>query len=147
MDSTARAEWRGLLKDGLGTVALESGSFQGNYSFDSRFASGEGTTPEELIAAAHAACFSMAFSKTLQDGGAVPELVQTSARVSLEKQGEGFAVTRIHLDTQVQAAGIDDEKFQSLAEKAKRGCPISKLLASADISLSATLQQMQKHTA
>ena len=135
----AQAEWKGGLKDGKGKLKLESGAYEGPYSFLSRFETGTGTNPEELIAAAHAGCFSMAFSKILGDAGLKPEVIRTSAGVTLEKVGEGFAITKIHLDNESKVPGLDNAKFQELAGKAKTGCPVSKVLAAAEITLSAKL--------
>ena len=106
-----------------------SGAFDGAYSFSSRFEEGTGTNPEELIAAAHAGCFSMALAAGLGKGGFNPESVRTTAKVHLEKQDDGFAITRIELDTEAKVPGIDNAKFQEFAENAKKGCPVSKALA------------------
>lgn len=126
---TAEAEWRGNLQDGAGTMRLGSGAFQGAYSFTSRFAEGTGTNPEELIAAAHAGCFSMAFSAGLSKAGFVPTRIHTTATVTFEKAAAGFSVTRIDLETEGKVPGIDEAGFQQQAENAKRDCPISRLLA------------------
>lgn len=117
------------------------GGYQGNYSFKSRFEEGEGTNPEELIGAAHAGCFSMAFSKGLADAGFTPTSVETTAKVHLDKvDGGGFGVTRIDLETVGNVPGIDPDTFQKVAEGAKENCPISRLLSpGAEISLTATL--------
>ena len=116
------------------------GGYQGNYSFKSRFEEGEGTNPEELVGAAHAGCFSMAFSKGLADAGFTPTSVETTAKVHLDKSGAGFGVTRIDLDTQGDVPGIDADTFQKVAEGAKENCPISRLLSpGAQISLNAVL--------
>jgi len=136
---TSTAEWRGNLREGKGTMKLGSGAWEGQYSFLSRFESGVGTNPEELIAAAHAGCFSMALSAGLAKGGFTPTRIQTTAAVHLGKVGEGFAVTRIDLSTEAQVPGIDAETFAKFAEDAKKGCPISKLLAAAEITLEAKL--------
>jgi osmotically inducible protein OsmC len=125
----AEAEWRGGLQDGAGTMKLGSGAYEGAYSFKSRFADGTGTNPEELIAAAHAGCFSMAFSAGLSKAGFTPTRVHTTAKVNFEKTDAGFAVTRIDLETEGEVPGIDDAGFQQQAENAKRDCPISRLLA------------------
>jgi lipoyl-dependent peroxiredoxin len=134
---TARAQWDGSLQDGKGTMALGSGAFQGQYSFASRFEEGTGTNPEELIAAAHAGCFSMALTAALGRNGFNPQGVKTEARVQLLKQEAGFAITRIELDTEARVAGIDEAKFQEIAEAAKKGCPVSKALAGTEIVLKA----------
>ena len=125
----ADAEWRGGLQDGAGTMKLGSGAYEGAYSFKSRFADGTGTNPEELIAAAHAGCFSMAFSAGLGKAGFTPKRVHTKATVNFEKTDAGFAVTRIDLETEGEVPGIEDAAFQQQAEDAKRNCPISRLLA------------------
>jgi osmotically inducible protein OsmC len=116
------------------------GGYQGNYSFKSRFEEGEGTNPEELIGAAHAGCFSMAFSKGLADAGFTDTSVDTIAKVHLDKTDAGFGVTRIALETQGTVPGIDESTFQKIAEDAKANCPISRLLSpGAEISLTAKL--------
>lgn len=136
---TAEAEWRGALQDGDGTMSFGGGAFSGAYSFGSRFEEGEGTNPEELIAAAHAGCFSMALAGALGQAGHAPESVRTTARVHLDKQDGGFAVTRSRLETEARVPGIDEEEFQRHAEAAKEGCPVSKALAALDIELEARL--------
>ncbi len=136
---TARAQWDGSLPEGKGTMALGSGAYQGSYSFASRFEEGQGTNPEELIAAAHAGCFSMALSATLGRNGFTPESVKTEARVHLTKLEGGFGITRIELDTEARVPGIDDARFQEIADGAKKGCPVSKALAATEITLSARL--------
>jgi lipoyl-dependent peroxiredoxin len=116
------------------------GGLQGNYSFKSRFEEGEGTNPEELIGAAHAGCFSMAFANALSGAGFVPTSVDTIARVKLEKTDSGFAITRIELDTTGVVPGVDESTFLKIAEDAKENCPVSKLLSpGAEIVLTATL--------
>jgi osmotically inducible protein OsmC len=116
------------------------GGLQGNYSFKSRFEEGEGTNPEELIGAAHAGCFSMAFANALSQAGFVPTSVDTIARVKLEKTDAGFAITRIELDTTGAVPGIDEGTFQKIAEDAKANCPVSKLVSQgAEIVLTTTL--------
>jgi osmotically inducible protein OsmC len=137
---TASARWEGTLTEGSGTVRTGKGGLAGDYSFKSRFEEGEGTNPEELIAAAHAGCFSMAFSKALTDAGFPPVVVQTQASVLLEKTDAGMTVTRIDLDSTGQVPDIDEAEFQKLAEGAKDGCPISRLLSpGVEITLKATL--------
>jgi lipoyl-dependent peroxiredoxin len=137
---TASARWEGNLTEGSGTVKTGKGGYQGNYSFKSRFEEGEGTNPEELIAAAHSGCFSMAFSKGLADAGFTPTSVETTAKVHLDKTDAGFGVTRIELDTVGDVPGIDGDTFQKIAEGAKENCPISRLLSpGAEISLTAKL--------
>jgi osmotically inducible protein OsmC len=137
---TASAHWQGNLTDGSGSVRTGQGGLEGNYSYKSRFEEGEGTNPEELIAAAHAGCFSMALSKSLADAGATPKSVETTARVHLDKTDAGMSVTRIDLDAAVDAPGVDRADFQKLAEGAKENCPISRLLSpGAEITLNARL--------
>jgi osmotically inducible protein OsmC len=134
---TAEAEWKGNLKEGQGRVRF--GGFGERYSFQSRFEEGTGTNPEELIAAAHAGCFSMALSHGLSQAGHEPKEVRTTAKVHLEKTAAGFAIPRIELVTRADVPGIDDAAFQRAAEEAKNTCPVSKVLAGAEISLTATL--------
>jgi osmotically inducible protein OsmC len=136
---SADAVWQGGLKDGKGSVKTSSGAVNKDYSFASRFESGGGTNPEELIAAAHAGCFSMALSAGLEKGGFKPRRVATTARVHLEKVGEGFSITRIELDSQAEVPGIEKAKFMEFAEGAKKGCPVSKALASVPIDLNIKL--------
>jgi osmotically inducible protein OsmC len=137
---TASARWQGNFTDGSGTVKTGKGGLQGNYSAKSRFEEGEGTNPEELIAAAHSGCFSMAFSKGLADAGFTPTSVETTAKVHLDKTDAGMTVTRIDLETVGDVPGIDAADFQKIAEGAKENCPISRLLSpGAEISLNATL--------
>jgi lipoyl-dependent peroxiredoxin len=137
---TANARWDGSLQDGSGTMRMASGSYEGPYSFQSRFQEGDGTNPEELIAAAHAGCFSMALSAELGRAGHEAESVETTAVVHLDKVGEGFGITRIELDTRALVPGVDEEEFQRVAEAAKEGCPVSKALGGVDsIELKAEL--------
>jgi len=135
----ASAKWEGDLKSGKGTMKLGSGAYEGQYSFASRFENGTGTNPEELIAAAHAGCFTMAFSNGLSQAGHVPTKVETTAKVHLEKTEAGFGIPQIDLVTEAVVPGLDEAKFQELAETAKKNCPVSKLLAAAKITLAATL--------
>lgn len=138
----ASAEWRGNLIDGQGTMALGSGAYEGKYSFASRFEAGPGTNPEELIGAAHAGCFSMALSGLLAAAGFTPASVKTTARVKIEKEGDGFSITHIALNTDAQVPGIDRETFQRIANDAKVGCPVSRALAAVpEITLDATLTE------
>ena|SRR5260221_10057322 len=137
---TSEAEWRGNLREGAGRVKLGSGAFEGSYSFVSRFEDGKGTNPEELIAAAHAGCYSMALSAGLSKAGHPPTRVHTVAKVYLEKVGEGFGITRIELECDAEVPGIDAAAFQEQAEGAKKGCPVSKALAAVEITLKATLK-------
>lgn len=120
-------------------MALGSGAYQGSYSFPSRFENGSGTNPEELIAAAHAGCYSMALANMLSQAGHVPNAVQTNASVHLEKGDSGFGITRIDLVTTADVPGIDEAEFHKHAEAAKAGCPVSKALAAVEITLDATL--------
>ena len=136
---SAKAVWEGGLKDGQGKVSLGSGAFEGRYSFGSRFEEAGGTNPEELIGAAHAGCFSMALAAGLGRAGFAPQRVATSAKVHLEKVGEGFKITRIELDNESQIPGIDDATFQDQARKAKEGCPVSQALGGVEITLNARL--------
>ena len=136
---TAKAQWDGNLQQGHGTMSLGSGAFQGAYSFASRFEEGTGTNPEELIAAAHAGCFSMALSAGLDKGGFNPQSVRTTAKVHLAKGADGFAISLIELETEAQVPGIDAAKFQEIADGAKKGCPVSKALAATEIKLQARL--------
>src|SRR3954470_19485031 len=125
----ASATWTGDLKSGAGTVKLGSGAFEGQYNFSSRFESGAGTNPEELIAAAHSACFSMALSAGLGGAGFKPQRVSTTAKVTVDKVGDGFKITKIHLNTEAHVPGIDPAKFQEIANATKVGCPISQALS------------------
>lgn len=137
---TANAVWKGSLQDGNGSVALESGSFEGVYSFSSRFENGAGTNPEELIAAAHAGCFSMALSGDLGKNGYQPDSVETEAAVHLVKESGGFTITEIDLFCDAHVPGIDEAKFNEIAEGAKKNCPVSRLLTGAVIKLTARLK-------
>lgn len=139
MIRTSKAQWNGSLKEGSGTVALGSGAFEGAYSFPSRFENGTGTNPEELIAAAHAGCFSMALSAELGKAGFNATRVSTEAKVHLEKGEAGFSITRIDLVTVADVPGIDDATFQTHAQGAKKGCPVSRALSAVEITLDATL--------
>ncbi|MBW3554757.1 MAG: OsmC family protein [Gemmatimonadetes bacterium] len=137
---SADARWNGKLKDGNGTMRMGGGGWEGPYSFASRFEEGQGTNPEELIAAAHAGCFSMALSGELGKAGHDPKSVATTAKVHLNKSDAGFSITRIHLETQAEVPGLDAGEFQKLAEAAKKGCPVSRALQAVEITLDATLQ-------
>jgi osmotically inducible protein OsmC len=136
---TSEAEWKGNLREGQGTMKLGSGAYEGSYSFASRFESGKGTNPEELIAAAHAGCYSMALSAGLSKAGFTPTRVHTTANVHLEPVEGGFGITKIELHTQAQIPGINNDTFQQQAEAAKKGCPVSKALAGTQITLEAKL--------
>jgi osmotically inducible protein OsmC len=134
------AEWKGDLKGGGGTVTVGEGAWTGNYSFTSRFEEGEGTNPEELIAAAHAACFAMALSNALAEGGNPPDSVQATAGVSLRRIDDAPTIAQIDLDVVGEVPGIDEAKFVEVAEEAKKACPVSRALASVpEINLSARL--------
>jgi osmotically inducible protein OsmC len=133
------AVWEGGLKEGKGRMKLGSGAYEGSYSFGSRFEEASGTNPEELIAAAHAGCFSMALAAALGRAGHDPRKVETTARAHLEKVGEGFKITRMELMTRAEVPGIETDAFQEIAEKAKTNCPVSQALGGVEISLAATL--------
>ncbi len=135
----ASAVWEGNLKDGKGTMSLGSGAFEGAYSFASRFESGPGTNPDELIGAAHAGCFSMALSARLTQAGYAPQSISTDAAVYLESSGGGFEITRIDLKTVAMVPDIDEATFLEHANIAKEGCPVSKALQGVEISLEAEL--------
>ncbi len=140
MDRSAKAVWRGGLKDGKGTLSTESGVLQETaYSFRTRFENEKGTNPEELIAAAHAGCFTMALSAQLSDAQMPPESLETTAVVTMEKTDDGPSITKIHLTTRAKVPNIEKEKFDELAKKAKEGCPVSRVLKAAEISLDAQL--------
>ncbi len=136
---TANAVWRGDLKDGKGSMKFGGGGFEGQYSFASRFEEGPGTNPEELIAAAHAGCFSMALSAELAGAGHTPTRVETTAKVHIGKVEGGFAINLIELETEAEVPGIDEATFLRIAEGAKQGCPVSKALAAVEIQLNAKL--------
>lgn len=141
-ERTAMAHWDGDLRNGAGRFELSSGALKGAYSYNSRFETGVGTNPEELIAAAHAACFSMATSGGLTKAGFKPVSINTTARVHLESVAGGFKIQRIDLDMEAQVPGIDEAAFLKIAEAAKTGCPISQALAAVpEIVLHARLRQ------
>ena len=134
------AEWRGGLKDGKGTVSTDSGVLSTvPYSFSTRFENAKGTNPEELVAAAHAGCFSMALSAQLGGAGLTPQSIRTTASVTLEKVDAGFSVTAVHLAVIAEIPGADRAAFEKAANEAKAGCPISKLLK-APITMEAKLE-------
>lgn len=140
MKRRGSAQWQGGIKDGRGTVSTESGVLsEAQYSFSTRFEDGKGTNPEELIAAAHAGCFSMALSKQLGDAGMTAESINTTASVSLEKTDAGFGITKVHLDVTARIPGADESAFQTAANNAKAGCPVSRLL-NAEITMDAKLE-------
>jgi osmotically inducible protein OsmC len=134
----AEAEWKGNLFEGQGHMKMGT-AYDGPYTFKSRMEDGAGTNPEELIAAAHAGCFSMALSAGLAKAGYTPKRVHTKASVHFDKVGDGFAITSIDLSTEGEVPGIDNAKFQEMAEGAKKGCPVSKALAGTTINLKAAL--------
>jgi osmotically inducible protein OsmC len=136
----SHARWEGDLRGGTGTMRLGSGAFEGKFSFKSRFEEGQGTNPEELIGAAHAGCFSMAFSNLLAEAGHVPTSVETKAQVYLERIDGKPTIRRIHLSTEGVVPGISATKFQEIAAQAKVGCPVSRALASVEITLDARLR-------
>ena len=136
---SSSAEWSGNLARGNGTMSLGSGAFEGSYSFASRFESGEGTNPEELIAAAHAGCFSMALAGELSQAGHEPDSVKTTAEVHLDKDDGGYSITRSDLTTEVKVDGLDGEEFQKHADEAKRNCPVSRALGAIEVGLEAKL--------
>ena len=129
---SSEAEWKGNLARGSGTMSLGSGAFEGAYSFASRFEDGEGTNPEELIAAAHAGCFSMALSGDLGRAGYEPEHVETTATVHLELEDSGPRIARIVLDTRAKVAGVSDDELREIAAGTKDNCPVSKALAAVE---------------
>ncbi|MCA0012668.1 OsmC family protein [Mesorhizobium sp. B292B1B] len=136
----ASAEWQGTLREGSGRLRLGSGVFEGAYSFPSRFENGPGTNPEELIAAAHAGCFSMALTFILGQGGHIPRDIRTIARVHLGATEAGPTITRIDLETAVEVAGLAEDQFERLAQSAKASCLVSRALAGVPrINLKATL--------
>jgi osmotically inducible protein OsmC len=140
MDRSAVAVWRGGLKDGKGAISTQSGVLRDSqYSFSTRFENGIGTNPEELIAAAHAGCFTMALSAQLDSVGSKPDEINTTAVVTMEKTEDGPTVTKIHLTTRARVPNVEKDKFEELARKAKDGCPISRLLKAAEITLDAQL--------
>jgi len=139
MTTYGTAHWEGGLKDGKGKISTKSGALSdAAYGFAARFEGKPGTNPEELIGAAHAGCFTMALSLILGEAGFTAEAMDTKSEITLEKQGDGFAITKAHLTLKAKIPGIDNAKFQELAGKAEKGCPVSKLLK-AEISLEATL--------
>lgn len=140
MKKTASAIWEGGLKEGKGQISTESGALRNTpYGFNTRFEGVPGTNPEELIGAAHAGCFSMALSMILGEAGLTAERIDTTAEVTLDKQPDGFAITAVHLILKAKVPGATAEQFSELANKAKAGCPVSKVLKGAEISLDATL--------
>ncbi len=140
MVKKAWAVWKGNIKEGSGYISTETGVLrEAPYGFKSRFENGSGTNPEELIGAAHAGCFSMALSSMLGQAGLTPERIETRAAITLEKIGDGFAITASHLDVVAKVPGATQEKFDEIANKAKAGCPVSKVL-NAKITMLAKLE-------
>ena len=138
--SNASATWEGALKGGKGSFKGQSGVIQGAYSFATRFESAAGTNPEELLAAAEAACFSMALSMGLEGAGAKPERIETSAACTIDKKPEGgFRITTMKLQSKVKASGIDAAKLREVAEATKKACPVSVALAGIEITVDAQL--------
>jgi lipoyl-dependent peroxiredoxin len=135
----ASAVWEGNLVAGKGSMKLGSGAYEGPFSFASRFENGKGTNPEELVGAAHAGCFSMALSHGLSEAGFVPTKVSTTAKVHLDKVATGFKITMIELHCEAKVPGIDETKFQQIADGTKTACPVSQALAAVDIKLDAKL--------
>ena len=142
---TSEAKWEGSIKEGKGNIRLGSGAFEGPYSFNSRFGDDtKPTNPEELIAAAHAGCFTMAFSGFLGRSGYEATSIETKAVVHLEKEGEGFSIPKIDLIMEASVPNIADEEFQEIAKTAKEKCPVSRVLAGAEITLDAKLKEIGK---
>jgi lipoyl-dependent peroxiredoxin len=137
---TADAEWKGNLRQGAGHMRFGGGAFDGRYNFGSRFEEGPGTNPEELIAAAHAGCFSMALSGDLERAGYKPESVSTVAKVHIEPVSGAPTINRIELTTTAKVSGIDNAAFQKIAEGTKANCPVSRALKAVEVSLTATLK-------
>jgi osmotically inducible protein OsmC len=141
MQRSAHAIWNGNLKQGGGKISTQSGVLaDAQYGFNTRFENGPGTNPEELIGAAHAGCFSMALSLQLTEAGFEPDTIKTTATVTLDKDDSGFTITAVHLDLTAKIPGLDDAKFQELADKTKMECPVSKVL-NAEITLDAKLEK------
>jgi lipoyl-dependent peroxiredoxin len=141
----AHAVWKGTLKEGGGKITFEGSGIEASYGFASRFEDQRpGTNPEELIAGAHASCFSMSLAYQLETAGHPAANIETTARVHLSKNKDGFSIPRIELETSVEAPGIDDQTFHQLAETAKQKCPVSRLLSNAEITLRANLLSAQK---
>ena len=140
MDRTAKAQWKGDLRSGQGSISSTSGVLSNTqYSFKDRFENGTGTNPEELLAAAHAACFSMALSMMLQNEGLKADSIDTKCTVTLDKEGDGFAIMKSHLDLTAKIPGASQDAFTRAANNAKEGCPVSKLYDT-EITLDAKLE-------
>ena len=135
----SKAVWTGKLEQGKGKIELGSGTYEDDYSFASRFEQGKGTNPEELIAAAHAGCFSMALAHELEQAGFNPEKIDTDCDISIEKAKVGFKIARIELQTTAKVAGVDEQTFLEYAKKAKESCPVSQALRGVEIELKAEL--------
>src|ERR1700685_2253450 len=141
MDRKAQAQWKGDLRSGVGTISSASGVLSSTpYSFRDRFEQGNGTNPEELLAAAHGACFSMALSLMLQNEGLKADSIDTTCTITLEKEGDGFAIKRSHLELTAKIPGASEDAFNRATQAAKEGCPVSKLYDT-EITLDAKLEQ------
>lgn len=138
-ERSAKASWKGGLKDGKGTMTLGSGAFEGSFSFNTRMGDEPGTNPEELIGAALAGCYSMALNATLEKEGSPAKSINTDAKVHFGKDDAGFAIQRIDLSVEADVEGLEDDKFQQIAEDVKKTCPVSKALAATPINLTASL--------
>lgn len=136
---SAQAQWKGTLQQGTGSMKLGSGAFEGPYSFLSRFEDGAGTNPEELIAAAHAGCFSMSLSNELGKAGFPPTSIQTKANLHVDRVEGRFTLLKIHLEVEAEVPGIGEAAFLEKAEAARKGCPVSRALAAVEITMSAKL--------
>ena len=142
MIRTAEAAWEGTFRDGKGNMKLGSGAFEGAFSYHTRMEEeGPGTNPEELLAAAHAGCFSMSLSRRLSAAGHPPKRIHTEGRVHFERAEDGYVISRIELQTEAEVPGVDEEVFHEQAEAAKRYCPVSKALAGVEIGLKVKLEQ------
>ncbi|MEZ0602510.1 OsmC family protein [Paraburkholderia sp. IW21] len=140
MKKTASAKWQGGIKDGGGSISTGSGVLKdAQYGFNARFEDGPGTNPEELLGAAHAGCFSMALSLQLGEAGMVPQSIETTATVTLDKSDGGFSITAVHLDVRARIPGAEKQAFEKAANAAKEGCPVSKVL-NAEITMDAHLE-------
>jgi lipoyl-dependent peroxiredoxin len=137
---TAKAVWNGELKNGNGNISMQSNACEAAYSFNSRFKEGKGTNPEELIGAAHAGCFSMALANMLSEQGYQPKTIHTTAKVYLEQKNGDFEISKIELATKGKVTGITKDIFEQTAEKAKKGCPVSKALSGTAITMTAELE-------
>ena len=141
IERSSEAKWSGSIKEGKGNIKFGSGAFEGPYSFNSRFGDDTiATNPEELIAAAHAGCYTMAFSGFLGRAGYEATSIETKAVVHLEKEGDGFVIPKIDLITEASVPNVSEEEFQQIAKTAKEKCPVSRVLATAEITLNATLR-------